>query len=78
MELSIEKKSSQRKRKIATLREKMIKEQGLHIHDLVDYNQFLELYSKYGKGFSEEEFAKAFLDLLKKDLYSLKKIGAKS
>ncbi len=73
MKFSIEKKSSQRKRKIEALREQMIKKEQLHIHDLVNYNQFLELYSKYGKRFSEEEFAKAFLDLLKTDLYSLKK-----
>ncbi len=73
MKFSIEKKSSKRKKKIEALRDEMIKSEELHIHDLVDYSQFLNLYSKYGNGFSEEEFAKAFLDLLKTDLFSLKK-----
>lgn len=73
MKFSVEKKSFVRKRKIETLRKQMIKEENFHINDLINYTEFLELYAKYGEGFQEEEFAHAFLDLLKTDFYSLKK-----
>lgn len=73
MIFSVEKKASIRKRKLKILRNEMIKKENLHIDDLIDYNQFLELYSKYGNGLSEEEFGHTFLDLLKTDYYSLKK-----
>lgn len=73
MIFSVEKKASVIKRKLKSLREEMIRKEKFHINDLVDYNEFLELYSKYGTTLTEEEFAYSFLDLLKKDLYTLKK-----
>ena len=73
MNFSIEKMSWIKKKKFKNEREEMIKKESLHINDLVDYNQFLDLYSKYGNGLKEDEFADVFLDLLKTDYYSLKK-----
>lgn len=73
MIFSVEKKASVIKRKLKALREEMIQKEKFRINDLVSYNEFLELYSKYGATLTEEEFAYSFLDLLKTDLYSLKK-----
>ena len=73
MNFSIEKISWIKKKKFKNEREEMLKKESLHINDLVDYNQFLDLYSKYGNGLKEDEFADVFLDLLKTDYYSLKK-----
>lgn len=73
MKFSLERKAWIKKKKFENEREEMIKKESLHINDLVDYNQFLDLYSKYGNGLKEDEFADVFLDLLKTDYYSLKK-----
>lgn len=73
MNFSVEKKSSVIARNLELRRKTMIKEEKFHINDSITYNQFLELYSKYGSDLSEEEFAKVFLDLKKPDLYNLKK-----
>lgn len=38
----------------------MIKKESLHINDVIDYNEFFNLYSKYGTGLEESEFAEIF------------------
>lgn len=73
MKFSIEKKASIKKREFKKARDEMIQKESLHIHDLINYSEFLELYLKYGKNSSEEEFADIFLDLSQTDYYSLKK-----
>lgn len=73
MNFSVERKVWVKRRELKNAREEMIEKESLHINDLVDYNQFLNLYSKYGNGLKEDEFADVFLDLLKTDYYNLKK-----
>lgn len=72
MKFSVEKQTSITARALKTRRQKMIKEEKFHINDLIDYNEFLRLYEKYGNGLNKEEFARSFLDLKKQDLYILK------
>ena len=72
MKFSVEKQTSIKARALKTRRQKMIKEEKFHINDLIDYNEFLRLYEKYGNGLNKEEFARSFLDLKKQDLYILK------
>ncbi len=73
MNFSIEKVTWIKKKKLKNARQEMIKKESLHINDVIDYNEFFNLYSKYGTGLEESEFAEIFLDLLKTDYYSLKK-----
>ena len=73
MEFSVERSINTKKRQAKVLRQEMIKKEKLHIHDVIDYQQFLELYNQYGQGLSEEEFGEIYLDLSRGDYYSLKK-----
>ena len=73
MEFSVERSINTKKRKAKVLRQEMIKKEKLHIHDIIDYQQFLELYNQYGEGLSKEDFGEIYLDLSRGDYYSLKK-----
>lgn len=73
MEFSVERSINIKKRQVKVLRQEMIKKEKLHIHDVIDYQQFLELYNQYGQGVSEEVFGEIYLDLSRGDYYSLKK-----
>ena len=50
MEFSVERSINTKKRQTKVLRQEMIKKEKLHIHDIIDYQQFLELYNQYGQG----------------------------
>lgn len=52
-------------------RKKMIKERNLHILEMIDIDKFQELYKEYGTGFSEEDFARLFLDINHNNCYYL-------
>lgn len=55
---------SRQRRKIDWVkRANLIKNEKLHIGDDITQQQFLELFKKYGEGFSDQEFAKYFLDI---------------
>ena len=56
------------------LREKIIKEYKLHIRDFIDYQQFLEIYRKYGSSLREKEFALIILDICEQNLNNIKYI----
>ena len=73
MEFSVERSINTKKRQTKVLRQEMIKKEKLHIHDIIDYQQFLELYNQYGQGLSKEDFGEIYLDLSRGDYYSLKK-----
>lgn len=75
MNFSIERKASIQKRQLRKLKEKVIEREKLHINEVIGYDRFLELYSKYGKecGLAEDEFADVFLDISKTEYYDLKK-----
>lgn len=73
MEFSVERSINTKKRQAKVLRQEMIKKEKLHIHDIIDYQQFLKLYNQYGQGLSEEAFGEIYLDLSRGDYYSLKK-----
>ncbi len=73
MEFSVERSINIKKRQFKVLRQEMIKKEKLHIHDIIDYQQFLELYNQYGQGLSKEDFGEIYLDLSRGDYYSLKK-----
>ena len=73
MEFSVERSINTKKRQAKVLRQEMIKKEKLHIHDIIDYQQFLELYNQYGQGLSKEDFGEIYLDLSRGDYYSLKK-----
>ena len=73
MEFSVERSINTKKRQAKVLRQEMIKKEKLHIHDIIDYQQFLELYNQYGQGLSEEAFGEIYLDLSRGDYYSFKK-----
>ena len=45
MEFSVERSINTKKRQTKVLRQEMIKKEKLHIHDIIDYQQFLELYN---------------------------------
>ena len=73
MEFSVERSINIKKRQAKILRQEMIKKEKFHIHDIIDYQQFLELYNQYGQGLSKEDFGEIYLDLSRGDYYSLKK-----
>lgn len=55
---------SRKRRKMDWVRRNnLIRTEKLHIEDDITKSQFLELYKKYGNGFSDQEFAKYFLDI---------------
>ena len=53
-------------------RKEMIDKEKLHMEDKIDYEAFLRLFEKYGQGFTEEEFAKYFLDMTYNNVYYLR------
>ncbi len=61
MELSLQKKVN--RRTVAKERETLIQAEKLRIGQKLNYEQFQELYKKYGANYSEEDFAKYFLDI---------------
>lgn len=61
MELSLQKKVN--RRTVAKEREALIQSEKLRINQKLDYAKFQELYQKYGQNYSEEDFAKYFLDI---------------
>lgn len=73
MTFSIERKASIKKRELRKLKEIMIRKERLHINESVEYSRFLSLYSTYGNGLAEDEFADIFLDISKTEYYDLKK-----
>lgn len=68
MKFSVEKVTSVKKRENKKLRDIMIEKENLHIEDLISYDEFLRLYSIYGKSFTKEDFATIFLDIKRTDL----------
>lgn len=70
MELSLQ--SNKDFRGMKRIRQRMIANEGLHISDNIDYSTFLNLYSKYGKGIDEKDFAKYVLDIPATKHYPLK------
>lgn len=73
MKISVERKSSVKKRELNKLKEEMILKERLHINEQMEYSRFLSLYSTYGNGLTEDEFADIFLDVSKTEYYDLKK-----
>lgn len=71
VEMSLQRKINLEK--IYPQRNKMISEYKLHIQDSISYEKFKELYSKYGNGLVEEEFAKYFLDIDWRSYYNLQR-----
>ena len=61
MELSVQSKLN--RYNVANKRKELITKERLHIGDKITYEAFLELYKKYGEGYSEKDFAKFFLDI---------------
>ena len=54
-------------------REKMIKQENLHISDEISLEQFQNLYRKYGNDIGQKEFARCFLDMSYDSCYKLLK-----
>ena len=61
MELSLQ--SKYKSKEILARRREMIEKEKLHIKEGISYERFKQLYSKYGEGLEEKEFAYAFLDI---------------
>ncbi len=55
-------------------RKQMIKKEKLHIQEGLFKEKFENLYNKYGLGFSEKDFAWAFLDIDETNYYNLEKM----
>lgn len=72
MKFSVEKNINVKKRQLKVLRQEMIEKEKLHINDSINYEEFLELYNKYGKGLSQEDFARIYLDISIDNYYNLK------
>lgn len=54
------------------LRKEIIEEYKLHIKDFINYQQFLEIYRKYGKPLTEKDFAFVILDITPGNLNNIK------
>lgn len=61
MEISLQNKY--KTREILAKRREIIEKEKLHIKELIDAEEFLRLYNKYGNGFEQKEFAYAFFDI---------------
>ena len=61
MELSLQSRKDYKS--MRQIRRVMITKEKLHINDKIDYEGFLALYKKYGKGVDEKDFAKYILDI---------------
>lgn len=72
MELSLQKKVNYKS--IREQRERMIREENLHILDKITYEEFLRLHQKYGNNIEPKEFARAFLDIDRDGYYSLQSL----
>lgn len=71
MELSI--KSKFMSEEILEKRRQMIENENLHIKEKITMEAFKELYSKYGAGMNEKDFAWAFLDIDELRYYNIEK-----
>ena len=54
-------------------RRQIIEKEKLHIQDELSKEEFENLYSKYGSGFDEKDFAWAFFDIDEAKFYNLEK-----
>ena len=72
MKFSVEKNINVKKRQLKVLRQEMIEKEKLHINDSINYEEFLELYNEYGKGLSQEDFARIYLDISIDSYYNIK------
>lgn len=54
------------------VKNKIIEENNLHIKDVIDYMQFLEIYNRYDTNLEEKDFARVILGLSETDYNNIK------